>query len=66
LDSYLVSAIRESRAADSITALPNSSKHATAAALEAPNKESKEEIKAFNAYLIDNYDGIDWSCLKKF
>ena len=58
--------IRESRAADSITAPPKGSEHATAAASEAPNEESEEEIEAFNAHLMDNHDGIDWSRLKKF
>ena len=58
--------IRESRAADSITAPPKDSEHATAAASEAPNEESEEEIEAFDAHLMDNHDGIDWNRLKKF
>jgi hypothetical protein len=42
------------------------SKQATAAASEAPKDEESEEIDAFNAHLMDNYDGLDWASLKKY
>ena len=52
--------LQESRAEDSIVAPAEGSEHATAAASEPPNNnEEDEEIKAFNAYLIDNYNSID-------
>jgi hypothetical protein len=53
--------IRESCAKDSIVAPPKSSEHATAAASEAPkdDKDKDKEVKAFDAHLIDKYDGIN-------
>ena len=60
--------IRESRAEDSIVAPPEGSEHATAAASEAPEDDGDEdeEAEAFDADLMDKYDGIDWSRLKKY
>jgi hypothetical protein len=51
--------IRESRAEDSIVAPPEGSEHATAAAAEAPKDNKDKEVEAFDAHLIDKYDGID-------
>jgi hypothetical protein len=60
--------IRESRAEDSIVPPPEGSEHATAAAAEAPedDEDEDEEVEAFDADLMDKYDGIDWSRLKKY
>jgi hypothetical protein len=55
--------IRESRAEDSVVAPPEGSEHATAAASEATKDNEDEEIEAFDAHLMDKYDGIDWSRL---
>ena len=51
--------LRESRAEDSITAPLEGSEHATAAASEAPDEESEEEIEAFDAHLMDNHNSLD-------
>jgi hypothetical protein len=61
--------LRESRVEDSIVATPEASEHATAAASEAPEAleaEDDVDIEAFDAHLMDNHDGLDWSRLKKF
>ena len=58
--------IRESRAEDFIVAPPEGSEHATAAASEAPEDDEDEEVEAFDAHLMDKYDGIDWSRLNKY
>ncbi|KAF2825058.1 hypothetical protein CC86DRAFT_468295 [Ophiobolus disseminans] len=53
--------IRESRAEDSIVAPPKGSEHATAAASEAPedDEDKDKEVEAFDAHLMDKYNGID-------
>ena len=52
--------VRESRAKEAIVAPPaEGSEHATAAASRVAEDEEDEEVEAFDAYLIDNYDGID-------
>jgi hypothetical protein len=56
------------RPKDSIVALPKGSEHATAAASKAPkapndaaeDKDNKD-IKAFNAHLKDNYNGLNFT-----
>jgi hypothetical protein len=59
--------VRESRTEDTIVAPAEGSEQATAAASGAPPKdEEDEEIEAFDAHLMDNYDGMDWSRLKKY
>ena len=52
--------VRESRAEEAIVAPPaEGSEHATAAASQVAEDKEDEEVEAFNAYLIDNYDGIN-------
>jgi hypothetical protein len=48
------------RAKEAIITPAKGSKHATTASLRvAKDKEDNKEIKAFDAYLIDNYNGIN-------
>ena len=61
--------IRESRDKDTITAPPEGSERATAAASEAPDDDEDdedEEFEEFDGHLKDKDEGIDWSRLKKF
>jgi hypothetical protein len=58
--------VRESRPEDTIVAPAEGSEQATAAASEAPEDKEDKETDAFNAYLIDNYNSLDWACLKKY
>jgi hypothetical protein len=65
--------VRKSRAEDSIVAPPEGSEHATAAASEAPEAATEtdeaknvEELEAFDAYLMDNYDGLDFKRIPKY
>jgi hypothetical protein len=56
----------KSRPEDAIAALAEGSEHATAVASEAPEDDEDEDLDKFEAYLIDKYDRIDWSRLRKF
>jgi hypothetical protein len=58
--------IRESRPVDTIFAPAEGSEQATTAASKAPEDEEDEEIEAFDAHLMDNYNGLDWTRLKKY
>ena len=65
--------VRDSRPEDSIVAPPKGSEHATAAASEAPEApddaaedEDDKDIKAFDAHLMDNHDGLDFTRIKRF
>lgn len=51
--------VRESRPEDTIVAPAEGSEQATAAASEAPEDKEDKEIDVFDAYLIDNYDGLN-------
>ena len=52
--------VRESRTEDTIVAPAEGSEQATAAASGAPPEEEEDkEIKAFDAHLMDNYNGMD-------
>jgi hypothetical protein len=55
------------RAEEAIIAPAEGSEHATAAASRvAEDEEDDEEIEAFDAHLMDNYNGIDWSRLRRY
>ncbi|KAF2730999.1 hypothetical protein EJ04DRAFT_444010, partial [Polyplosphaeria fusca] len=49
----------ESRPENAIAVPAKGSEHATAAASEAPKDNEDEDLDEFEAYLMDNYDGID-------
>jgi hypothetical protein len=56
--------LRESQPEDAIVAPAEGSEQATLA----PSSEAADDAvdKAFDAYLEDNYDGIDWGRLKLY
>lgn len=56
----------ELRPKDAITTLAKGSKHATAAALEASKDNNNKDLDEFEAYLIDKYNRINQSRLRKF
>lgn len=64
--------VRKSQHEDSIIAPPKGSEYATAAASEAANnkddsaEDSKDEVEPFDTYLIDTYEGINWTRLRKY
>ena len=58
--------VQQSRAEEAIVAPAEGSEYATTAASEAAEDKEVKESEAFDAHLMDNYDGIDWSRLKRY
>jgi hypothetical protein len=61
------------RAKDSIIALPKGSEYTTTTTSKAPEAATKadkakdnKELKAFNAYLIDNYNSLNFKRILKY